>query len=353
MAKRLDARRRGSAGRRLAVPRGGPHPSRVRQPPLVPDDGGGQRARRPRPRVPRAVRGALEGARPAAALHERVGLAADRREPVSRQPGPPHPGVGRGPSLAREREASGDAHRLPRVRRRARRAGREPRDRAVVRVPEPRRAREVHGLPEGEELRRVRGLPEGRRHGDAGLGLPSRVRQAADAPLQGGDRVGPAHAGDGRLLPARPSRLPGAGHGSRRRPRRVLGLEGLRDASGVPALLRGDGAPRAARPAGVHDGGHPRRRPRGRALRRDAAHGAPVVAARRRAEPRRRSRHAAPARGARRRRHGPRAGEGPALAASPPRLATASSPRSPARRSRTTGTCGSTRATWTSPCPPA
>ncbi len=38
----------------------------------------------PRPRVPRALRRALEGARPAPALHERVGLAADRREPVPR-----------------------------------------------------------------------------------------------------------------------------------------------------------------------------------------------------------------------------------------------------------------------------
>ena len=145
-------------------------------------------------------------------------------------PRPAHPGLGRGARVARQREAARDAHRLPRLRARADGARDQPRDRPVVRLPEPRRAREVHRLPEGEELRHLRGLAGRERDGGPGRRLPARLGEAAGAPLQGGHRVGAPHAGHGRLPAARPPRLPGAGHGARRRPRPVLGLEGLRHA---------------------------------------------------------------------------------------------------------------------------
>ena len=102
---------------------------------------------------------------------------------------------------------------------------------------------------------------------DQAAGVPPGLGQAPGAPLQGGDRVGPAHAGHGRLPAPRPARLPGAGHGPRRRARPVLGREGLRHPGGVPPLLRPHRAAGPARQAGLHDRRDARGRPRGRALR--------------------------------------------------------------------------------------
>ena len=112
-----------------------------------------QRTRRTPREVPGEVDHREPGTRPAAALHGRRGLAADHRESVPRDVGPSHPAVGGGADVPNQRAAAGDAHGLPRVRRCPSRAGREPRDRSVVRVPELRRDVEVHGLPEAEELR--------------------------------------------------------------------------------------------------------------------------------------------------------------------------------------------------------
>ena len=50
------------------------------------------------------------------------------------------------------------------------------------------------------------------RHGRPGPAVPARLGQAADAVLQGGHRVRPAHAGHGRIPVARPARFPGPGH---------------------------------------------------------------------------------------------------------------------------------------------
>ena len=104
---------------------------------------------------------ALEGAGPATPLHERLGLAGAAGERVPRLAGPAHPGVGGGTELPGERQAPRDADRLPGVRRRARGAGRQPRDRPVVRVPPLRRDAEVHRVPEAPELRDLPGDPRG------------------------------------------------------------------------------------------------------------------------------------------------------------------------------------------------
>ena len=116
VGEQLDPPRRRPADRRVALPRDGPHPEGLRQPPVVRAPALRQRARRARRGVPRPLGRALEGAGPAPALHERLGLAADPREPVPRRPRPAHPGLGRGARVARQREAAGDADRLPRLR---------------------------------------------------------------------------------------------------------------------------------------------------------------------------------------------------------------------------------------------
>ena len=116
LGEQLDPPRRGPADRRVALPRDGPHPEGLRQPPVLPPPALRKRARRAGRGVPGPVGRALEGARPAPALHERLGLAADPREPVPRGPRPAHPGLGPGARVARQREAAGDADGLPRLR---------------------------------------------------------------------------------------------------------------------------------------------------------------------------------------------------------------------------------------------
>ena len=110
---------------------------------------------------------------------------------------------------------------------------------AVVRLSELRGDAEIHRLPQAEELRDLPRPPARAPPGRPGARFPARVRQAADALLQGGDRVGAAHAGHGRLRAARSARFPRPGHGAGRRARSVLGGEGLRHAGGVSAASAG------------------------------------------------------------------------------------------------------------------
>ena len=266
-----------------------PHPQGLRQPSLVRAHALRQRARRADDAGSYLGRvgGPLEGARPAPALHERLGLAADPGEPVPRHARPAHPGLGRGARIAHQRPAAGDAHRLPRLRRSANGAGHQPRDRPVVRLSELRRdARNTRATSSRRTSR-----SSATRWPRIGMGDQARdflhgLGQAADALLQGGHRVGAAHAGHGRLRAARPARLPRPGHRAGRRARPVLGLEGLRHGRRITAASAG----RPCRWPGSSErvfttdetlaGGHRGRPLRGEAARRGDA----------RLEPRRRRR---------------------------------------------------------------
>ena len=89
---------------------------------------------------------------PRRALHRRGGLAQDPREPVSQHLRAAHPAVGGRAQVAHQRAAAGDAHRLPRVHAGGGAPGRQPRDRAVVRLPQLCGDRQVHGRAQGQEL---------------------------------------------------------------------------------------------------------------------------------------------------------------------------------------------------------
>ena len=189
-------RRRPAAGP-VAVRRGRPHRQRLWQPPFVSADGLRQRAGRPRRRVPGAVEHLLAASATRAASTP-AGQAGPRSPRTSTTT--PEPRIqlwGAGLKSRINAHAAGDAHRLPRVHAGGRAAGRQPRDRPVVRLPELRRDRQVHGRAQGQELRDLPRLPGSQPHGRPGARLPDRLGQAAGAVLQGRDRVGAAHAGHG------------------------------------------------------------------------------------------------------------------------------------------------------------
>ncbi len=160
----------------------------------------------------------LQGGRPPAALHQRIGLAADRRQPVSCHSRSANPGLGRGARLAHQCPAARDDDRLPRVHPGPPGSGHQPRDRPVVRLPQLRRDPQLHRSAQAEGISRSSATPS-RSHG---LGSQARavsdgLGQASGSLLQGRDRIGSADPRHGRFRAPGPVRL------SRARARRLWG----------------------------------------------------------------------------------------------------------------------------------
>ena len=196
-----DARRR-QAGGPVDLRRDRPHPEVLRQPSVVHPDALRQRAGRHE----RTRRTSPNGSSHYKAKDPRrlwtsgAGWPQIAGEPVPRHARPAHPGLGRRAEDPHQRPAAGD-------------------DAPTTATTSPRaRCRSIsHEIgqwcvyPNFDEIKKYTGYLKPRnfeifrdplrraRHGRPGAAVPARLRQAADALLQGGHRVRAAHAGHGRI----------------------------------------------------------------------------------------------------------------------------------------------------------